>query len=161
MPLLASIDGRTTWSKAQEESGNYYTADLASAWSGLFLNEPLARRFRSCSRGRGRGTGSNEMVTFVGAPDYHLSLGDTNAKDQGTNLSADPDLAVLETSTDRSAQAPWDIGADDAQGTTAVKLMSFSAIPGDGVGDAGVADGLGAGQPGLPPAPGPSTEQGP
>ena len=72
-----------------------------------------------------------KTVTFVGAPDYHLSPGDFNAKDQGTNLSSDPVLAVFDDVDRQLRQAPWDIGADDTNGTTAVKLMSFSAAPGD------------------------------
>ena len=74
----------------------------------------------------------NKTVTFVGAPNYHLGPADTNAKDQGTNLSADPVLAIVDDIDGQARQAPWDIGADDANGTTAVKLMSFAAVSGDG-----------------------------
>ena len=74
----------------------------------------------------------NKTVTFVGAADFHLSAADVNAKDLGTNLSTDPVLAVLDDIDGQVRQVPWDIGADDGSGTTAVKLMSFVAVPGDG-----------------------------
>jgi hypothetical protein len=55
-------------------------------------------------------------VTFVDEPndDFHLASTDTEAKDAGTNLSADADLPF---STDIDGQArtvnAWDIGADE------------------------------------------------
>ena len=73
----------------------------------------------------------NKTVTFVGAPNYHLAPGDINAKNLGTNLSADPVLAVLDDIDGQVRAVPWDIGADDADGTTAVKLMSFEAVAAD------------------------------
>jgi hypothetical protein len=73
----------------------------------------------------------SRTVTFVGAPNYHLSAADTNAKDQGTNLGTDPVLAFFDDVDGQLRQAPWDIGADDASGTTAVRLMSFAAVPSD------------------------------
>ena len=79
----------------------------------------------------GGGAPVNGVVAFVGAPDYHLNPGDTSAKDRGTNLSADPVLAVLDDIDGQVRQVPWDIGADDADGTTAVKLMSFEAVAAD------------------------------
>ena len=95
----------------------------------------------------------NKTVTFVGGADFHLSVADTNAKDQGTSLSADAVLAVVDDIDGQLRQAPWDIGADDASGTTAVKLMSFEALGGGRRGGAVVADRLGAGQPGVPRVP--------
>ena len=95
----------------------------------------------------------SKVVTFVGAPDYHLNVADANAKDQGTTLSADPFLAVFDDIDGQVRTAPWDIGADDASGTTAVKLMSFEAVAGGRGGRAAVADGVGARQPRLPPVP--------
>ena len=73
----------------------------------------------------------NKTVTFVGAPNYHLSLADTSAKDQGASLAADPVLAVYDDIDGQLRAAPWDIGADDQSGTTAVKLMSFQAVAAD------------------------------
>ena len=59
----------------------------------------------------------SKTVSFVdaGNKDYHLASGDTNAKDQGTTLSADSSLAF---SDDIDAQgrpygSAWDIGADE------------------------------------------------
>ena len=70
-------------------------------------------------------------VTFVNAAadDFHLSGSDTGALNQGTNLSADPNLAIFVDIDHQSRVPAWDIGADDANGTTAVKLMSFEARP--------------------------------
>jgi hypothetical protein len=70
-------------------------------------------------------------VTFVGAADYHLSLADTAAKDAGTNLASGPLLAVVDDVDAQVRQSPWDVGADDVSGTTAVTLASFGAEPGD------------------------------
>ena len=70
-------------------------------------------------------------VTFVNAPldDFHLAGGDVGALNQGTNLSADLNLPIS-LDIDHQVRVPaWDIGADDANGTTAVKLMSFEARP--------------------------------
>ena len=73
----------------------------------------------------------SKLVTFVGAPNYHLNAADVNAKDQGTDLSADPNLVVFDDIDGQLRAAPWDIGADDADGTTAVKLMSLEAVASD------------------------------
>ena len=73
----------------------------------------------------------SKTVTFVGAPNYHLSPTDPSAKDQGTNLSADLALPVSDDIDGQVRQVPWDIGADDVNATTAVKLMSFEALAAD------------------------------
>ena len=73
----------------------------------------------------------SKTVSFVGAADFHLSPVDVEAKNQGTDLSADPVLAVLNDIDGQVRQVAWDIGADDADGTTAVKLMSFEAVAAD------------------------------
>ena len=72
-------------------------------------------------------------VTFVlpgGSPaNLHLAPGDAGAQNFGAILSSDPNLAVLNDIDGQVRQVAWDIGADDANGTTAVKLMSFEARP--------------------------------
>ncbi len=70
-------------------------------------------------------------VTFVnaGLDDFHLAGGDLGALNQGTNLSADSNLAIFLDIDHQNRVPAWDIGADDASGTTAVKLMSFEARP--------------------------------
>jgi len=59
----------------------------------------------------------NRTVSFVdaGNKDYHLAVGDTNAKDQGTNLSSDINLAFSDDfeGQSRSFGSAWDIGADE------------------------------------------------
>ena len=82
-------------------------------------------------------------VTFVNAAadDFHLAGGDLGALNQGTNLSADPNLAIFIDIDHQSRVPAWDIGADDASGTTAVRLTSFSASGADGAVDVSWATG--------------------
>ena len=73
-------------------------------------------------------------MTFVNAagnpPDLHLNAAtDAGALNFGANLSADLNLAIFDDIDGQVRQVAWDIGADDASGTTAVKLMSFEARP--------------------------------
>ena len=72
-------------------------------------------------------------VTFVlpggSPPNFHLAPGDSGALNFGAILSADANLAVVDDIDGQVRQVAWDIGADDANGTTAVKLMSFEARP--------------------------------
>lgn len=72
-------------------------------------------------------------VTFVNAAadDFHLQPSDTGAQDFGANLSADPNLAFAYDIDLASRVVPWDIGADDVLGTTAVELTSFTATGND------------------------------
>ena len=110
--------------------GNYYTTDLQAP--GLdYSSTNLSQDASAPAAVGGGGAPVNGVVAFVGAPDYHLSPGDTSAKDRGTNLSADPNLAVYDDIDGQVRAAPWDIGADDASGTTAVKLMAFEAVAAD------------------------------
>ena len=110
--------------------GNYRTADLQAP--GLdYSSTNLSQDASAPAAVGGGGAPVNGVVAFVGAPDYHLSPGDTSAKDRGTNLSADPNLVVFDDIDGQLRQVAWDIGADDASGTTAVKLMSFEAMAAD------------------------------
>ena len=54
-------------------------------------------------------------VTFVnpGTDDWHLDPSDTGARDFGTNLAGDPDLAFVDDIDGELRPAPWDIGADE------------------------------------------------
>jgi hypothetical protein len=58
---------------------------------------------------------TNKTVSFVGAADFHLASSDTNAKNQGTNLSSDPNLAFSDDidAHSRFYGTAWDIGADE------------------------------------------------
>ena len=66
----------------------------------------------------GTGNKINQTVSFVDSAtdDFHLSPSDTSAKDAGTDLSADPNLAFT-TDIDGAERDPdgygWDIGADE------------------------------------------------
>ena len=93
----------------------------------------------------------NATVSFKvpATPDYHLAVGDTAAQNQGTDLSADASIAFGDDIDGQLRQTPWDIGADDANGTTAVALMSFEACRATARWTC-VAHGLGGGQPRLP-----------
>ena len=92
----------------------------------------------------------NQTVTFVGAPNYHLGASDSAARDRGTPLQSDPVLAVLDDIDGQVRAAPWDIGADDASGTTAVGADVVHGAAGRRRGRPLVADGLRSGQPRLP-----------
>jgi len=56
-----------------------------------------------------------KTVSFVGAADFHLASSDTNAMNQGTNLSSDPNLAFSDDidGHSRGYGSAWDIGADE------------------------------------------------
>ena len=82
----------------------------------------------------------NKTVSFVDADNrnYHLAIGDTNAEDQGTDLSSDANLAFSDDIDGGTRPTTWDIGADEqgAEGEpTAVSLLSFKAT---GEGDSAV-----------------------
>ena len=75
--------------------------------------------------------GAGADPVFVGGVDYHLHPSDTWAQNQGADLSSDSVLALAYDIDLQSRQTPWDIGADDALGTTAVELQSFGARAAD------------------------------
>ena len=93
------IQGSSTW-------GNYYLSDLVGGadYSATNLSEDDTSP-QSALR--------NKTVTFVGAADFHLDSSDTNAKDQGTDLSSDPDLAFSDDIDGNTRSGTWDIGADE------------------------------------------------
>ena len=67
--------------------------------------------------------------TTVGSENLHLQAASVAVN------AAPPSTATSSTDIDAALRvAPWDIGADELtqNGTTAVRLMSFSAVPGDG-----------------------------
>lgn len=57
----------------------------------------------------------SKVVTFEneGADDFHLGSGDTEAKNNGVDLSADGQLAFSDDIDGDTRSAPWDIGADE------------------------------------------------
>lgn len=61
----------------------------------------------------------NQTFTFVDATggDYHLTAGDTGAKDFGTDLSADASWPFSTDFDGQTRATPWDIGADEVVGT--------------------------------------------
>ena len=66
------------------------------------------------------------VSTTVGAEDLHLQS-TSWAIDRGTNLSS-----LFNTDIDAALRpAAWDIGADEFGATTAVRLQSLAAVPGD------------------------------
>ncbi len=58
---------------------------------------------------------NSTSVSFVDAPndDFHLAASDTGARNAGTDLSSDPDLAFSNDIDGQTRSAPWDIGADE------------------------------------------------
>ena len=58
------------------------------------------------------------VSTTGGSEDFHLQAGDTNCKDAGANLSADPQYSFTTDIDADTRSAPWDIGADEYATTT-------------------------------------------
>jgi hypothetical protein len=70
----------------------------------------------------------SKAVTFVNeaSDDFHLSVSDTNAKDQGTDLSG-----TFTTDIDGATRsAPWDIGADEytSAGSSVAPLAAYYSM---------------------------------
>lgn len=57
----------------------------------------------------------SKVVTFEneGADDFHLGSGDTEAKENGADLSSDPQLAFSDDIDGDTRSGTWDIGADE------------------------------------------------
>ena len=57
----------------------------------------------------------NKVISFVDetGDNFHLASGDTVAKDAGTDLSADADLAFSDDIDGETRSGSWDIGADE------------------------------------------------
>jgi len=75
----------------------------------------------------------NQTVSFVsttsGSEDFHLSSSDTSAKDAGTDLSADANLAFTTDIDGDIRSGSWDIGADEQSGgTTATNNITISSL---------------------------------
>lgn len=58
--------------------------------------------------------------------DYHLGSGDIDAKDAGTNLSADANLAFSDDIDVQTRSGTWDIGADEVVATAARRVISVN-----------------------------------
>jgi len=58
---------------------------------------------------------TNQTFTFVDEAndDFHLAPNDTGAKDYGTDLSSDPNLAFSDDIDGETRSGTWDIGADE------------------------------------------------
>jgi hypothetical protein len=73
-------------------------------------------------------TWDSKAVTFEneGSDNFHLASGDTAAKDQGTDLSADAALAFSDDVDGATRSGTWDIGADEytaAAATSSGRLL--------------------------------------
>ena len=90
----------STWAVTRRDVSSLSTTWFRILWIQLLLPGVLPLTYSATNlsqmRHRLQAALRNKTVTFVGAPNYHLGLADTNAKDQGTNLSADPVLAVVD-----------------------------------------------------------------
>jgi hypothetical protein len=106
-------------------SGNNVTGDAApptGQWRSDIGPNP---------RGGGVASATEASLAFVnttaGSEDLHIQAGSA-ARNAGSDLTG-----VVQGDIDAVLRsAPWDVGADELDGTTAVGLMSFSASPGDG-----------------------------
>jgi Peptidase family C25/Concanavalin A-like lectin/glucanases superfamily/Domain of unknown function (DUF2341) len=108
--LLGTVSSLSSHNLSQDA-----TATAASAGGGAQPNTPLT----------GAG-GVNFTSTTVGSENLHLQ-GSSQAIDRGADLS----LAFWTDIDGAQRAAPWDIGADEFGAVTAVRLMSFAAVPGD------------------------------
>ncbi len=114
-----------------DPGGNRWCYDVES---GAVMNQSYNVSSDATAAGTGSQTGKTAYATYflnVGSGTENLRLTGTSAAlwgSSGANLSATftNDLAG------RVRSVPWDIGAFGFGGTTAVRLMSFSAVPGDG-----------------------------
>ena len=63
----------------------------------------------------GSGNLVNQTFSFVdlAGGDFHLTSGDSGARDQGVDLSADPDLSFSDDIDGDTRGGTWDIGADE------------------------------------------------
>lgn len=69
----------------------------------------------------------SKTVTFVGSGDYTPASGDTNAKDAGTDLSADSYLAHNTDLRDGVITGTWDLGALEYGASTSVVIESATS----------------------------------
>lgn len=68
----------------------------------------------------------SKTVIFVDTDDYRISVEDTNAKDTGTDLSADAQLAFNVDLNGKTRSGTWDIGADEYRADLVTKTISTS-----------------------------------
>ena len=110
-------------------------SDPADGWADV---NPASRRNLSSDSSATRhnvtpgGPVSGGTVNYVSFP-----LGNLHLNSPSDAIDGGADLSSLTTAVDIDAQgrpsgAAWDIGADEFGSPTAVRLMSFAAIPGDG-----------------------------
>ncbi|OGD34112.1 hypothetical protein A2988_01360 [Candidatus Azambacteria bacterium RIFCSPLOWO2_01_FULL_46_25] len=76
--------------------------------------------------GAGSNNKTSQTFAFIDTAggDFHLAFNDAAAKNGGTDLSADANLAFATDIDGDTRAAPWDIGADDV-GATLVKVHSI------------------------------------
>ena len=91
---------------------------LAQNCNNGFGGTPDPSSDYNCSDISGDAPGANSVigtVTFVDTAndDYHLDPSDTVAKDAGTDLSSDPNLAFTDDIDGETRSGTWDIGADE------------------------------------------------
>lgn len=69
----------------------------------------------------------SKVVTFEneGSDDFHLGAGDTEAKDNGTDLSGDGQLAFSDDIDGDTRSGSWDIGADELVAAPGVTIPLF------------------------------------
>ena len=128
----ATHRGMTQYNNVAFHAKNNISINSADPYSGSFSADST-NNFSDLGDAPGLNPktrdGAGADPVFLGGVDYHLHPTDTWAQNQGADLSSDSVLAWGYDIDLQSRQTPWDIGADDANGTTAVKLMSFEAHP--------------------------------
>src|SRR3989344_963005 len=114
----------TTVLKNNIASGN--TADYSGTFSA-------SSNYNLASNGTATGGANdriNQVVSFANSTskDFHLSAGDTAAKDFGVDLSADGSLALTTDIDGQTRTGSWDIGSDE-QGASSGGDTQAPSIP--------------------------------
>ncbi len=115
---------------------NNIAQNFANGWTGTYPNDTYMDYNLSDIAGDAPGSHSRNAatVTFADADndDFHLASNDAGARNYGTDLSADGNLAVTDDidGDDRpAATGKWDIGADEAAGMIIQFLRNINFGP--------------------------------
>lgn len=101
-------------------SGDWSTYTTSNNVSSDASSPDVSYRSLSCSF----------VSTTVASEDFHLQSGDTNCKNQGTDLSGDAQYSFSTDIDGQTRTGTWDIGADEYQSTTSYLpvLQAIGAI---------------------------------
>jgi len=107
--------GITTYGSAIHAKNNLVQNCGSSCFSGSFNSASDYNASDDSSSTGGTHDRTNQSFTFVDEAndDFHLASNDGGAKDYGTDLSSDPNLAFSDDIDGETRSGTWDIGADE------------------------------------------------